>query len=292
MNDSRIGDEQSAGGRGGGNNKSNNDSNSISNSHHDGDILKGTNSNTSTSKGGRRKRNDLMQYDGLWSTVSFLLGISRSPRQRTIYNASRPFDVLGGVSDREVDLLQQARGPQAQLALCTLWLREYIGREHLGGSTGGIAPPLVTRVYQNLAEGQNRYNQCRKVAYIQFPFPHAQLTTFFLLVSLFVFPLLYYAYVSDAVVACLLNFTTVACFQGIHEVARELEDPFYQFPNDLPLNHYQALFNESLISCLYAGFHPDVWGWASSSSSSSSEPAGATNGTASDGNDENSNNNP
>lgn len=194
---------------------------------------------------------------GLGRAAYFLLGISRSPRQRTIYNASRPFTVLGGISDREVEFLQRARGPEAQMALCAMWLKEFITREALAGSVGHVPPTIQVRVHRFLSDGQQQYNQCRKISYIQFPFPHAQLTTFFLFVGLCFFPFLYYSYVSDAVVACLLNFATVACFEGIHEVAHELEDPFYQFPNDIPLNNYQAQFNESLISTLYAGFHPD-----------------------------------
>lgn len=43
-------------------------------------------------------------------------------------------------------------------------------------------------------------------------------------------------------------------------MALELEEPFIRYPNDLPLNNYQAQFNEALISSLYAGFHPDSWG--------------------------------
>jgi hypothetical protein len=36
----------------------------------------------------------------LWRILYFVLGLSRSEKSRTIYNASRPFAVLGGVSDK------------------------------------------------------------------------------------------------------------------------------------------------------------------------------------------------
>jgi hypothetical protein len=196
--------------------------------------------------------------NGFWRAVYFLLGLSRSPRQRTLYNATRPFTVLGGISDREVEMLQQARGPEAQMALCGLWFKEFISREYLSGSTGAVAPPIITRVYQFFSDGMTQYNQCRKIAYIQFPFPQAQLTIFFLFISLTMFPYLYYSYVSSPLMACILNFFTVMCFVGQQEVARELQDPFYQYPNDLPLNRYQAEFNEALISTLFTGFHPDL----------------------------------
>jgi len=45
---------------------------------------------------------------------------------------------------------------------------------------------------------------------------------------------------------------------GLHEVARELENPFSNAPNDLPLTTFQAQFNEALVT-VYAGFHPDSW---------------------------------
>jgi hypothetical protein len=55
-----------------------------------------------------------------------------------------------------------------------------------------------------------------------------------------------------------MNFTTVLCFKGMHEVARELSNPYNTVPNDLPLNNFQAQFNEALVT-MYAGFHPDSW---------------------------------
>jgi TolA-binding protein len=85
--------------------------------------------------------------------VSFCLGLSRSPGHRTMYNAARPFRVIGGVSDSECDLLLQAKGPYAQMALCNMWLKEFITREYLNGSTGPVAPPIVGRVYQFISGG-------------------------------------------------------------------------------------------------------------------------------------------
>ncbi len=193
------------------------------------------------------------------NVMMFLFGTSRNSRQRTIYNASRPFTVLGGISDAEVAMLRRARGHSAQHALCCLWLREFITREHLDGSTGDVAPPIVARVYQHLSDGTQQYNNCRKTAFTDFPFPHAQLTSFFQFVSMFIFPLLYYTYVNTTTVGIVMNFFTLSCFIGIQEVALELEQPFFRYPNDLPLNNYQSQFNEALISSLYGGFHPDAW---------------------------------
>ena len=41
------------------------------------------------------------------------------------------------------------------------------------------------------------------------------------------------------------------------QVARELENPFQNVPNDVPLNNFQAQYNESLLQ-MFTGYHPDA----------------------------------
>lgn len=106
--------------------------------------------------------------------MSFLMGFTRTERHRILYNAARPFGVLGGVSDGEVEALFQANGPYAKVALCTMWWQEFLSREYLNGSTGAVAPPIISRLYQYISDGAVGYNQARKIAYVPFPFVHAQ----------------------------------------------------------------------------------------------------------------------
>jgi predicted membrane chloride channel (bestrophin family) len=96
------------------------------------------------------------------------------------------------------------------------------------------------------------------VAYIPFPFPHTQLTTFYVIVINFFLPILMLTFVPDRVVAAILNFLTAGVFVGLWHVSNELEDPFRNVPNDLPLNRFQAEFNEALL-VMFAGFHPEAW---------------------------------
>ena len=65
--------------------------------------------------------------------VKYICGVSRNSKNRTLYNAARPFRVIGGVSEGECAMLQRARGPTAKVALCTLWLNEFVTKEHLHG---------------------------------------------------------------------------------------------------------------------------------------------------------------
>lgn len=188
----------------------------------------------------------------------YLFGWSRTPESRTLYNAARPFRVIGGVSDGEIELLQCARGPSAKVALCTLWLQEFISREYLNGSTGAVAAPILSRLYQFISDGMIGYNQARKVAYIPFPFPHAQITSLIVLAVACTMPLLMLDFVSNAYFGFFLNLLTVMSFTGLHEVARELENPFANVPNDVPLNNFQGQFNEALLT-MFSGYHPDAF---------------------------------
>lgn len=193
-----------------------------------------------------------------YSILYYVFGMNRSMKRQTLYNAARPLSVLGGISDNEIQLLQQARGPYSKVILISMWIQEFIVREHLNGSTGTISPPVISRLYQCISDGMNGYNQARKVAYVPFPFPNAQIASFFSLAIIFIFPILYDTYINLFWFAITMNFTTVLCFLGLHEVARELENPFRNVPNELPILTFQAQYNEALVT-MYSGYHPDSW---------------------------------
>jgi predicted membrane chloride channel (bestrophin family) len=146
----------------------------------------------------------------------------------------------------------------AKVALCFMWLQEFISREYLAGSTGQVAAPIISRLYQFCSDGMLGYNQARKIAYTPFPFPHAQITSLIVLSAVGLMPVLMLCFVDNAILAFFLNLITVMSFTGLHEVARELESPFKNVPNDIPLNNFQGQFNEALMT-MFSGFHPDAY---------------------------------
>ena len=190
------------------------------------------------------------------AVINDITGYDRTPEMRTKHNMSRPIPVLGGISDNEYMFLTMAKGPSARVQLAWNWLSEYITREHLEGSFGEVGAPIVSRIHQFLSDGMTYYNHCRKTMYIPFPFPHAQISVIFVMIVLVVIPLLMDKYTNHNFIGALLTFLTVSCLAGLHEVARELENPFRNVPNDIPLLRLQAIFNEGLVT-LFAGFHPD-----------------------------------
>ena len=195
-------------------------------------------------------------FQALLRNFCSFLGMGPSNEERTRYNAARPLPVIGGVSDYEIRFLQKARGPYAKTQLCWYWLSEFCIREHLAGSTGNVGPPIISRVVQFLSDGMIYYNQSRKIMFVPFPFVHSQVSVVFVWVMVPVIPFLIDQYTSARWVATFLTFFTVLCLVAIHEVARELENPFRNVPNELPLVTMQAQYNEALLT-MFSGYHPD-----------------------------------
>ena len=165
-------------------------------------------------------------FGGVLRNLRYTLGMDQTIRSRTTYNAARPMLVLGGVSDNEIAYLMRARGPYARTQLVWSWLSDFMLRESMAGSMGDVAPPIISRLFQFMSDGMTFYNHALKITYIPFPFPHAQLSAFFVLMMVVAIPFLMDQYANHAWLGAMLTFLTVTCLAGLHEVARELETPF------------------------------------------------------------------
>jgi len=203
-------------------------------------------------------RRQAYEQGPIMRNIRYLLGIDQTKHSRTIYNAARPMLVIGGVSDNEIAFLQRARGPYAKTQLVWNWFSDLLIREHHSGTLGNVGPPIISRVVQFLSDGMLYYNHARKIMFTPFPFPHAQLSAFFVLMMVVAIPLLMVQYANEHWLGALLTFLTVTCLAGLHEVARELENPFRNAPNDVPLCTLLAFYNEALIT-MFSGHHPDAY---------------------------------
>jgi predicted membrane chloride channel (bestrophin family) len=152
--------------------------------------------------------------------------------------------------------LERAKGPSAKVELAWSWFSEFMTREDLAGSFGGIGAPIISNIHASLSEGMAHYNHCRKIVFMPFPFPHAQISAAFIITVMIIIPLLLEEYMRSTIVGGIITFLSVTCLAGLHEVARDLENPFENIPNEIPLTVLQAMFNDSLIT-VFAGFHPD-----------------------------------
>jgi hypothetical protein len=174
--------------------------------------------------------------------------------------------VIGGVSAGERASLSRAYD---RSLVVYSWLTAHIARHYQAELQ--VAPPIASRVFHELALGHNDFMQARKISDIPYPFPFEQMNNISLGVFALTLPVVictefsgpsdasdsHYLHHVLAFVASACTFFVIAVFYCVSEVARELDDPFINFPNELPLAHMQAECNKVLAH--FAG-RLDCWG--------------------------------
>lgn len=108
------------------------------------------------------------------------------------------------------------------------------------------APPIQSRMFQELSNGMLGFNNCLKISDVPFPFPYAQLLTVVLsLYSLFI-PLYISCFTEHVFISPLVSFVLFVGIWGVNEVAKELENPFGADTNDISLVDFHARFIDIL----------------------------------------------
>eukprot|EP01023_Acetabularia_acetabulum_P020213 TRINITY_DN20429_c0_g2_i1.p1 TRINITY_DN20429_c0_g2~~TRINITY_DN20429_c0_g2_i1.p1 ORF type:complete len:458 (+),score=86.68 TRINITY_DN20429_c0_g2_i1:226-1599(+) len=162
-------------------------------------------------------------------------------------NAKRD-DYTHGLHQGNFDNLKNiyVPGPNERVHTVMNWVHQFIMERRKQGGLK-IEPPIITRLYQVFSEGMLGFEQCRKFSDTPFPFPWAQAVLVFLIIYTVTVPFVIGAFIKSVWLAAVVTFIAVLTYWTLNEVARDLEDPFWYDPNDLPLSYYQYAFNERLL---------------------------------------------
>jgi len=138
------------------------------------------------------------------------------------------------------------------------WIQRLIVENHKNGVVP-VAPPILSRVFQEYSRGIVNLNNARKIAEFPFPFPLVQCITFMLGIHWFLIPIICASSIKSLWWAGTLTFVVVFSFWCIHFFSFELEMPFGRSTNHLPLEDMQVDMNESLLTLMHkhAQFPPD-----------------------------------
>lgn len=110
-----------------------------------------------------------------------------------------------------------------------------------------VPPPVLSRVFQTISRGQVNLANCKKITSTLFPFPYAQLIALLLFIFSIGTPVVMASISTSMFWGVLFTLVPVFCLYALNLIARELELPFGQDPNDLPLKDFQDHMNKSLI---------------------------------------------
>eukprot|EP00930_Biecheleria_cincta_P080001 TRINITY_DN6806_c0_g1_i2.p1 TRINITY_DN6806_c0_g1~~TRINITY_DN6806_c0_g1_i2.p1 ORF type:complete len:610 (-),score=92.33 TRINITY_DN6806_c0_g1_i2:197-2026(-) len=130
------------------------------------------------------------------------------------------------------------------------WIQRLIMKAHLAHII--IAPPpILSRSFQELSRGVVNLNNVRKIRDIPFPFPYNQVLIAMLAVHWIITPMLAASVVESTAWAGLMCFFVTGCLWAVIYIAKEIDQPFGEDPNDLPMVAMQRDFNRSLLNLMH-----------------------------------------
>jgi len=107
-------------------------------------------------------------------------------------------------------------------------------------------PPILSRVYQEISNGMLGYNQAAKVTLVPFPFPFTQMVSLLLVSFVVISPIVIAQWTGGPFLSAAFSFFVTLGYWGLNEICGELENPFGDDANDLPLVEIHQEFIEAL----------------------------------------------
>lgn len=163
--------------------------------------------------------------------------------QQVSPDRDRPFEILSpdGV---DPDSLRMLAKTTDKVEVILQWIQRLITLSMQNGVIV-VAPPVVTRAYQELSRGIVNLQNARKIADFPFPFPFAQASIVMLCLHWGVVPVLCSMLLSR-LLATMVAFVVICFLWCQNFIALQLESPFGSAPNDLPMQQMQMDWNNSL----------------------------------------------
>eukprot|EP00929_Paragymnodinium_shiwhaense_P112018 TRINITY_DN8026_c0_g1_i1.p1 TRINITY_DN8026_c0_g1~~TRINITY_DN8026_c0_g1_i1.p1 ORF type:complete len:651 (+),score=93.66 TRINITY_DN8026_c0_g1_i1:245-1954(+) len=153
---------------------------------------------------------------------------------------------VGGIDDESLRTMMHCT---SKVELCFQWIQQLIV-ENIATGVLSIPPPILSRVFQELANGMVQFHEGVKISTIPFPFPYAQTCDLLLMLHWLVTPVVITYWVEASVWACLFSFTSVFILWSLHTISVEIQNPFGQDANDLDEEGMQIEMNQHLLLLL------------------------------------------
>eukprot|EP00928_Gymnodinium_smaydae_P005813 TRINITY_DN11999_c0_g2_i1.p1 TRINITY_DN11999_c0_g2~~TRINITY_DN11999_c0_g2_i1.p1 ORF type:complete len:485 (+),score=42.19 TRINITY_DN11999_c0_g2_i1:100-1554(+) len=197
-----------------------------------------------------RTKNQVKIFHGEFvRLMSLLFALSL---QRVTTMAELEFDVID-LSSLEHEALEHLRQSGNKVEIVFQWIQRLVVKNTRNGVLD-VAPPILSRVFQELSLGFVVLQDVEKITEFPFPFPCCQLLSVLIIFQGIITPLVCAASVKSPVWAGVATFTLMFAYCGVNYIAAEIEMPCGDDRNDLPLKEMQSDLNASLESLL----HPTV----------------------------------
>lgn len=150
-----------------------------------------------------------------------------------------------GIDEETLKYLAAHADKSQRCEIVVLWIQKLIVEKQASGVLA-VAPPIVSRVFQQLATGLVNLELARRITDIPFPFPYAQMLTVLLLLHWTLCPVVAVLLTKSYMWSCTLTFLSGVALWGTNYIAVEIESPFGRDANDLNMEQMAAEMNSSL----------------------------------------------
>merc|ERR1712217_139049 len=114
-----------------------------------------------------------------------------------------------------------------------------------------VPAPILSRVFQEVANGVIDLANAKRICRYPFPFPYAQIQALLLLFHWGISVWIAGTTMGNPLRAFIFAFVSTFCLWSMHYTSLEIEQPYGDDKNDLPLNTMQTSLNDSLVNLLH-----------------------------------------
>jgi len=159
------------------------------------------------------------------------------------------YDLLDplGLDKESLDALYESK---ERVMLIFQWIQLMIVRNMEAGVLA-VPPPILSRAYQELANGMVAFHECVKISDTPFPFPYAQNCELLLFLHWVLVPLVVSQWVTQPFWAFVFVFMQVFVLWSLNYLAEEIENPFGTDDNAIDGAHMQEEMNRNLLLLLH-----------------------------------------
>lgn len=154
-------------------------------------------------------------------------------------------DVEGIDEDSLISVMES----RAKAELIFQWIQQLIV-ENIKVGVLSIPAPILSRSFQEMANGMVAFHDAMKISYVPFPFPYAQTCDCLLILHFMITPFVLSQWMNEPVWAGVFSFVQVFILWALNFIAVELQNPFGMDANDIDGRAMQMEMNEHLLLLL------------------------------------------
>eukprot|EP00408_Alexandrium_pacificum_P046498 CAMPEP_0171253434 /NCGR_PEP_ID=MMETSP0790-20130122/51703_1 /TAXON_ID=2925 /ORGANISM="Alexandrium catenella, Strain OF101" /LENGTH=246 /DNA_ID=CAMNT_0011721263 /DNA_START=34 /DNA_END=771 /DNA_ORIENTATION=+ len=177
---------------------------------------------------------DLEEMNNKWGTTSEV--------KADIYELLDPL----GIDEQTLQTLQTSKD---KVMLIFQWLQLMVVR-NMNNGVLNVPPPILTRAYNELANGMVAFHECVKISDTPFPFPYAQNCDLLLILHWVMVPWVVSQWVTQPFWSFVFVFMQVFVLWSLNYIAIEIENPFGTDDNAIDGHHMQEEMNRHLLMLL------------------------------------------